>query len=893
MKTFFSLILIGLGVIAHAQTAEEIVHQATQHEELTKLGNQLKIEQERSYARALELAKKYNWPLEYELPDGGYAQLVGVDALDQPLYNVSDNRTSARTISTDKVHNGGGAGYNLEGQGMIVGEWDGGAVRRTHQEFGNRVVQRDNATSISSHATHVGGTMIASGVRSTAKGMAPRATLWAHDWSNDSYEMTQEAKNSSFLVSCHSYGTAAGFAYRSGRWYWYGNPSLSQTEDYKFGFYNSKARDWDQIARLAPYYLICKSAGNDRNDYTSGSHRVYSGGRWITSTTKRKRDGDYNSITYNGNAKNILTIGAVEDISAGYSTPSSVRMSSFSCWGPTDDGRIKPDIVANGTGMYSTESASNSSYGSKSGTSMATPSVAGSLILLQQHSKNLNNRYLKSATLKALVLHTADEAGRYQGPDYTYGWGLMNTRKAADVLANKLIDKEENTLTNRGTYTKTVRTSGKTPIKITICWTDYEGTPTSIQLNPKTLMLRNDLDVRLVHQNGSPTYMPYVLNPSVPAAAATRGDNVRDNVEQIYIQAPAAGTYTIRVTHKGNLVGGKQDFSLIAEGFVEGPTARFTRTASTVCKGDTVFYTNNSLGAFNSTQWRFTGGHISNSSVNKPFVVYNTTGTFLAELTVSNNGISDKVSASVTVRELPIPKITNDTTFCLPLIGKRRIYATPVGGKWNGKPWMTRQDSCVFFPFQAGVGNHKLKYSVTDAFGCKGVDSTFIDIKQSPTVNFNNPKTLTCPKEAPFALSGGTPTGGKYWIAGNTIDSIFPANYPLGYVNIKYVYTDPNSGCSSEARSFVNIDICESTDEINNQNVVNIYPNPFSNKLVVKATSEIKSLEIIDSKGAIVYKNNQTESFTIELPTEKLESGVYSIKINTAGTTSVKRIIKK
>ena len=187
-----------------------------------------------------------------------------------------------------------------------------------------------------------------------------------------------------------------------------------------FGFYDTQARDWDQIASDAPGYLICKSAGNDRGDGPTGG--------------EYPQDGPYDCIGNAGTAKNVFTVAAVEDIPGGYTQPSDVVMSSFSSWGPCDDGRIKPDISANGVALYSTDDDNNTDYQSLSGTSMSAPSATGSLILLQQHFQNLNGsgNLMSAATLKNLVIHTADEAGPDPGPDYMFGWGLMNTYTAAE-----------------------------------------------------------------------------------------------------------------------------------------------------------------------------------------------------------------------------------------------------------------------------------------------------------------------------------------------------------------------------------------------------------------------------------------------------------------------------
>ena len=69
-----------------------------------------------------------------------------------------------------------------------------------------------------------------------------------------------------------------------------------------------------------------------------------------------------------------------------------------------------------------------------------------------------------------------------------------------------------------------------------------------------------------------------MLNPASPAAAATKGDNFRDNTEQVVVASPSAGTYIVQVTHKGHIVNADgqnsaQWVSLIASGIQPQPMA--------------------------------------------------------------------------------------------------------------------------------------------------------------------------------------------------------------------------------------------------------------------------------------------------------------------------------
>lgn len=559
------LLLAGLATVpAGAQQK----YNTRQKQKLNNLRKTYKQKYAAKRAKTYERAKKAHLPVRM-VENGKMVELQGFSKSKSgiPLYFSTTNINAAKTISTYKTQ----LQLGLTGKGITLGVWDGGGVRSTHQEFGSRVLQQDSAASLSSHATHVAGTMVAAGVNFGAKGMSPQANLHAYDWNDDLIEMANEASNG-LLLSNHSYGHITGWRYSSSAesWRWYGDTTISATTDYRFGFYNDYSKDLDEIAFNAPYYLICKSAGNERNDNHTGTHQYYNGTAWVTSDAYRKPDGDYDCLGADKVGKNILTIGAVGDISGGYTDSSQVIQTSFSSWGPTDDGRIKPDLVANGLSVFSTDDDHDADYTIKSGTSMATPSVTGSLGLLQQHYQAQNGNYMRSATLKALVIHTANEAGSSEGPDYQNGWGLMNTKAAADVINNRnelALIKEEN-LTNGEFKIYHLKATGNEPLAVTIVWTDVPGTPAEPALNPDTRMLVNDLDMRIVRWGN--TYKPWKLDPANPSAPAFRGDNDRDNVEKIYVGQPTAGIYTVIVKHKKSLSGGNQAFSLVATGITTG-----------------------------------------------------------------------------------------------------------------------------------------------------------------------------------------------------------------------------------------------------------------------------------------------------------------------------------
>lgn len=585
--TFFALMWVGPAI------ALDRPNRQTNVDELKMQSLQLQNQYYADKLKAEEWAKDQNLESKKIDQNGTIFELVSY-IQERPLYNTTFNLNAATTISADRVWPNGLAGLSLSGDGITLCIWDGDGVRTTHQEFNNRVTQMDNANKNGLHSTHVAGTMIANGIVHKAKGMASQAKLHAYDWNNDASEMASEASKG-LLLSNHSYGHALGWVYNlfgDKRWVWVGDNNVSKTKDYFFGLYTSTSRDMDKIAYNAPYYLIIKSAGNDRSDNGPPPNTQYwlFNGRFRTlSSIPRDPDGPYDCIVDDAVGKNVITVGAIDDIVDGNYAPVNIeaKMSAFSSWGPTDDGRIKPDIVTDGIGVYSCYGTGDNQYYTSDGTSMAAPCATGSLALLQQHFSNIYaGAKLRAATLKALVIHTARESGSNDGPDYRAGWGLLNIEAAAHVISQNQtvpIRLQELVLQQDAPYNLIVHADGSEPLKATICWTDPAGTPV-YSLNPSTPMLVNDLDLRITRVTDNQTTMPWRLNSAFPSAAATRGDNSSDNVEQVTIPAPIAGEYQITVMHKDTLSSGQQAFSIIITGASES-TTKYSLNIDVVGKG--------------------------------------------------------------------------------------------------------------------------------------------------------------------------------------------------------------------------------------------------------------------------------------------------------------------
>lgn len=532
IKFLWMLFFIGTGSL-YAQTSEQkakIVENYNQ-QGLKEMQNDFKAKAE-SQRREVELmAKIRNIPIIIQ-EEGRYSELQRFTLDGSPIYFTTYNVDAARSTRTDHLNSGGSLGLNLNGQNMTAYVWDGGLARTTHQEYdgaggNNRFSIGDGSSTLNYHAAHVTGTIIASGVTANAKGMAPHAKAIGHDWNSDLSEATSAASNG-MLLSNHSYG------YRS-----------DVVPDFFFGAYITESRDWDAVMYNAPYYLMVVAAGNDGNSNFNGV----------------PLQAEYDKLTGHSTSKNNLVVANAQDANIDSNgNLVSVSISATSSEGPTDDLRIKPDITGNGSGVYSTYHSSDTQYGTISGTSMASPNVTGSLLLLQQHYNNLNNNFMRSATLKGLALHTADDAGS-NGPDPVFGWGLLNAKRAAETITDNGNGSQisELTLSSGQTYQITVNADGVNKLMASISWTDPAGTATSAT-NSSTPVLVNDLDLRII-KNGA-TYLPWKLTGVTTNGL---GDNVVDPYERAEVNN-ASGSYTLIVSHKGSLSSGSQNFSLIITG---------------------------------------------------------------------------------------------------------------------------------------------------------------------------------------------------------------------------------------------------------------------------------------------------------------------------------------
>jgi hypothetical protein len=536
----------------------------------------------RNKVAAIAWAQRYGLPVRYDV-NGVTRELMAIDDDGRPLYYVTGNAYAAISTAADVLRSA--ATYGLIGRSVTVGVWDAGAALSTHQEFGGRVRVMDGAAS-HEHSTHVAGTIAAVGIDPNARGMATNCRVHSYDWNNDYAEMTARGatgpgQGGRIYLSNHSYGWDCGWFWDSpGGVGWHWRFGLGTLQDPAFGQYNDEPVNVDTVVNTDPYYLPMFCGMNSRNDGPANGDTIYywNGAGYSAATYNSGAHplgdgvykGGYDTLAAHAVAKNCLTVGAVNDaIITGLfgiisRSPARGTMSVFSNWGPTDDGRIKPDVVGNGVDLWSTDNDNNSAYRFMSGTSMATPNVCGTATQLLELFRRVGNEP-RASTMKALLIHTADDLGT-AGPDYSFGWGLVNGIFAADLILSDYRGmgvthiREALRTDADGWLEYTYTSAGAAPFKATLCWTDPPGTATSGD-DDRTSKLVHDLDLRVVDP-GATTHYPFNLDYTNPSAAADREDNSRDNVEQVLISAPAAGTYTVRVRRWGALTAA-QYFSLI------------------------------------------------------------------------------------------------------------------------------------------------------------------------------------------------------------------------------------------------------------------------------------------------------------------------------------------
>ncbi|HEV7240278.1 MAG TPA: S8 family serine peptidase [Thermoanaerobaculia bacterium] len=523
--------------------------------------------------------------IEAKVPSFSLAALAADDAVlaivGPRKYKIaSDNAASAALSKADVVQ---AAPYGLTGDGVTVSLFELGAAQASHVEFGGRMLVPASTAGGTGgdrrHATHVAGTIGAAGVNPGAKGMAPKVKIQQFCVQYDSNSCTGE-----WLDLKQDNLAPLGVSIDNNSWgyvwgWWDGDlPVWSQTDIYWGAYDLILASPIDKIANEKDI-LFVHSAGNDGtppsaissdpwkahhhvdNDFEEikgQAHCVSQNGSGTdcpahcTATTNRCELTLHHSITpfdtlgTTAAAKNVIAVGAVN---------SSREIVGFSSRGPAKDGRVKPDVVARGAGVFS--SVPTDSYGNSSGTSMAAPAVTGMAALITEQWKRTNLTKPSASTVKALIVAGTEDLGN-PGPDYTYGFGLVNVKNSVDlILADQGKKERIRTLTfaaGQGQqHEMAVVVSATQNLRVVLNWSD----PAIPYLGGDDVAdeaLINNLDLRVIDPSGA-TVLPWKLDKADFQANATKGVNNVDNVEMVEIANAAPGVYRVIATGTSVLQG--------------------------------------------------------------------------------------------------------------------------------------------------------------------------------------------------------------------------------------------------------------------------------------------------------------------------------------------------
>jgi hypothetical protein len=559
-------------------------------------------------------------------PGVQFIHFIDVPFLKENLLNRTDHRSNS--INTDY-----GAGRHLNGQGVRIGLTDDGFIG-PHIDYKGRTTQ-DAVASYNGgdHGDHCGGTIMGAGnLDPNGKGMAPNADLWVYDALSTSNYILEDSlfssPNLSLDIISTSYSNGCNTGYNAGA-----NSADRQIHDFK------------NIMRIF-------SAGNDgTNNCGYGA-----GANWGNITGGIKL------------GKNLIAVANLNYLDV---------LANSSSRGPASDGRIKPDVSAVGTDVYSTIDTND--YALKTGTSMSCPGVAGLFAQLYQGYRELHaNQDPNAGLLKNVLMNTCDDIGN-PGPDFKHGYGRVNGLRAIQILEN---NQHWNDSVSTGiTKTLTLNVPPNTHrVKIMLNWMDKEAAVSA------TTALVNDLDLVVTDPNSN-VFLPWVLNHAPNAttldAPAQRLVDHLNNAEQVTIDTPTAGNYTIDVSGFAVPFGPQEYFisyefisfdsleisyPLGGEGFRPGETQTIRWNA--ISTGNTF---NIDYSSDNGSSWQSIATALPATQT-----YYNWTVPALTsgncKIRVSRNGISSESPSTFTIMNIP----SNLTLV--------RVCPDTITIKWNATP---------------------------------------------------------------------------------------------------------------------------------------------------------------------------------------------------------------
>ena len=416
-----------------------------------------------------------------------------IEPIDAPSF--PENKTARTLHRSNTINTNYASGKHYNGEGINIMMQDDGLVGphidrqgRVDQSFCNGC----SSSSSNDHGDHVSGTIMGAGnLDPLGKGMADGAFLYVYGSSNNNYyDVPNLYLNYDVLITSKSYsdGCNAG--------------------------YTSLARDLDEQINMYPSLIHVFSAGNN-----GSSDCGYGAGSGWGNVTGGHKQG-----------KNVIATANLTETGG---------LASSSSRGPAEDGRIKPDIGAKGTDVYSP--VSPYTYDSYTGTSMACPGVSGVMAQLYHAYKDLNNdEFPSSALMKCILLNSADDIGN-PGPDFKHGWGEVNAYKALNILENNTYFSDSISQGDNNVHLITIPTGVK-QVKIMTYWHDKEASANA------SISLVNNINSYITDPNGI-VYNPWVLDESPNSSSldqnAYRGIDDLNNMEQITFDDPISGTYIL------------------------------------------------------------------------------------------------------------------------------------------------------------------------------------------------------------------------------------------------------------------------------------------------------------------------------------------------------------
>ncbi len=401
-------------------------------------------------------------------------------------------------------------GRHYDGSGTAAALADDGVVG-PHIDFQGRLTNHSTNAPGGTHGDMTGGILAGAGnLNPTMTGMATGTQL--HVFDIGAYPQIVDAVTNNATLGTVVSSTS------------YSQGCNEYTADTQFG---------DQTTRDNPHLLFVFSAGNN----AAGNCNYGAGAGWGNITGGYKQ------------GKNVIAVANLDALEVRDNTSSR---------GPASDGRIKPDISANGRDQNSTNT--NNTYQVGGGTSAACPGIAGISCQLIQAYKEINNASdAPTALIKACLLNSAEDIGN-PGPDFTYGYGRVNALRALQTIEDGRYVAASVSQGGINTHTITVPPN-VTELKVMVYWHDEGGTPAA------SVSLVNDIDIT-VTDPASVNWDPWVLDPTPTVAAITsnavRSPDHLNNMEQITIDNPAAGIYTVNVDGFA-IPAGPQEYYLVYE----------------------------------------------------------------------------------------------------------------------------------------------------------------------------------------------------------------------------------------------------------------------------------------------------------------------------------------